>query len=486
MSDVVEDTGQGTAGLEPIEVQILDDGFVAALFVPKDAPAFPSLKQVHLAIERAGVQNGVDDQAVEQLIREQIVGEPVIFARGKPVAKGGDAKLIWHEQSEDGAAPRDITEAIASNNHEVNLFASVEEGQQILSKLPATEGESGVNVFGEETGVAGEDIAIPAGEGTRLSKDGLTLLAEKAGVAAWSGDVISVRGVRRVEGSVEPQSGPIKDEGSVYIEKDVRSGCRVEAMGDIYVGGNVENAEVYSHSGDVVVRNGVLGQGGARILAGGNIVAGFIQDATVGAKQDVEAVRYIMNSAVTAGRHITATAGEGIVRGGTLYAEKRIEVRVAGADNRIETTLKVGYTPPENLFQARYDLRSEKRRIRMELAYVQKRRDFLKLLKNRKAGLSDEKEAELAELEEQASLLERQRNEQRASEKGLDQRADDLAADPGEAETVRILETIYPEVSVEIGDAAYQNDRERSNMIFFRAGDRLSFGPLQQTLAKKD
>ena len=486
MSDIPEDTGPGSAGAEPIEVQILDDGFAAALFVSEEAPAFPTLKQVHLAIERAGVQIGVDDEAVERLISDQIVGEPVIFARGKPVAKGGDAKLIWHEQSEDGAAPKDITEAIASNNHEVNLFISVEEGQQILSKLPATQGESGVNVFGEETGVAGEDIAIPGGEGTRLSKDGLTLLAEKAGVAAWSGNVILVRGVHHIEGSVESQSGPIKDEGSVYIEKDVRSGCRVEAMGDIYVGGNVENAEVYSHSGNVIVRNGIIGQGGARLLAGGNIVAGFIQDATVGAKQDVEVLRYIINSAVTAGRYITATAGEGIVRGGTLYAEKRIEVRVAGADSRIETELKVGYTPPENLTQARYELRNEKGRNRMELAYVQKRRDFLKLLKDRKTGLNDEKEAELAELEEKASLLERQRDEQRVSEKGLNQRAEDLAADPGEAETIRILETIYPEVSVTIGDAVYPNDRDRSNVIFFRSGDRLSFGPLQQTLAKKD
>jgi len=38
---------------------------------------------------------------------------------------------------------------------------------------------------------------------------------------------------------------------------------------------------------------------------------------------------------------------------------------------------------------------------------------------------------------------------------------------------------------VAIGDRTLEMNKERHNLIFFRAGDRLTFGPLHQALVKK-
>ncbi|MFB0517011.1 MAG: DUF342 domain-containing protein [Candidatus Neomarinimicrobiota bacterium] len=485
MSGPLEDKEPDSAGTSLIDIQILDGGFAAALFVSEDSETFPSLKQVHLAIENAGVIHGIDDGVVEKLIEEKIRGKPVVFAKGKSPKAGSSSRLIWHGNSPAGASPLDVTEALSNPGRDLSLFMAVEKGQQILSKLAATEGEGGTNVFGQSITLPGADIPVPGGDGTALSKDGLTLLASKSGIATWLGDRISVTDVHHVDGSVDFGTGNLKIEGSVHIEKDVRSGFRVEAIGDIYIGGNIEGAEVYSRGGSVVVRNGIIGQGRARVLAGRDIVAGFIQDATIGAKLDVEVKRYVLNSAVTAGRYIRAVTNKGTVRGGILFAEKRIDVRTAGSESRIATELKVGYTPPMNLSRARYQLRHDQRRNRMELAYVQKRLAFLKLLKERMGQLKDDKEVQLAELERKESFLLSRYRQQSTKEAQLIKQAKAPEEEKPEAETIRVHDTIYPNVSVAIGDVNLEMDKERHNVLFFRAGDRLAFGPLRQALEKK-
>ena len=485
MSEQLEDQEYSSGENGSICVRILEGGYAAALLVPEEVSAFPSLKQVYLAIENAGVKYGINDGALENLIQEQIKGKPVVFARGKLPMEGGGSRLVWHENSEAETSTRDITREVVEPGRELYLFLGVKQGQQILSKLPATGGEAGINVFGETISLPGDDIPLPAGEGTSLSKDGLTLLAGMSGIATWKGDKLSVMDIQHIEGSIDGLTGDVKINGSVHIERDVRSGFRVEALGDIFIGGNVEDADVYSRRGSVVVRNGILGQGRARILAGRNIVAGFIQDATVGAKLNVEVERYIINSAITAGRYITATTNEGLVRGGTIFAEKRIEVRNAGSESRIATEIKVGYTAPQNISRARYQLRHDLRHNRMELAHVQKRIAFLRLLKERMVELTDDKEKQLVDLEEQESVLLGQHREHSTIDTEIKGKSETPDEDKYEAETIRIHDTIYSRVSIAIGDATLEMNKERHNLIFFRAGDDLIFGPLHQALAKR-
>ncbi|UCD37317.1 MAG: DUF342 domain-containing protein, partial [Fidelibacterota bacterium] len=484
MNDHLEKKEQESASASAIEIQIQEDGFAAAMFVPEGAADFPSAKQVHLAIEKAGVSYGVDDGAVEKLLHHQIRGKSVVFAKGKRPKTGGNSRLLWHDNSAAGTSPRDVTAELANPSQELYLFMRVEKGQPILSKEAAGEGTAGVNVFGESMSAHGIDVPIPQGEGTELSKDGSTLLASRAGIASISGETVSVVEVNHIKGSVDAGTGNIKHDGIVHIEKDVRAGFRVEAIGDVYIGGNIEGAEVYSRGGSVIVRNGIMGQGRARILAGRNVVAGFIQDATVGAKLNVEAERYIINSTVTAGNNILALTNEGIVRGGTLFAEKRIEVCTAGTESQVETILKVGYTPPLNLSRIRYQLRTDQMRNRRELEYVQKRITFLKLLKERLGELDGDKEGQLAELEKKEGLLLSKHREQSVREVELGGEGETPEEEKIEAETIRIHGAIHPGVSVAIGDAGMDMDKERSNVIFFRAGERLSFRPLHQAVEK--
>lgn len=477
MSEPQGETKPRSPASDVVNIRILENGYAAALYIPEEVPTFPSQKQIYLAIEKARISYGIDDGVVNTFIHQGIKGGTVVFAKGRQAVKGSNAKLIWHENSIAEPISLDITKEIIAANQDLDIFQQVKKDQQILTKIPAQDGGVGINVFGEAISFYGMDISIPMGKNTYSSKDGLSLLAAKEGIATVINGKISVLDIHHIHGSVGTHVGNVKYDGSVYIEGDIISGFKVEALGDIYIAGNVEGACVYSRGGNVIIKKGVIGQGRARILAGGRIAAGFIQDATVGAKTDVKANRYIMNSAVTAGRYIMVTKNEGQVRGGTLFATKKIEVGDAGNNSRISTELKVGYTPPEHISLARFQLRENQLQNRRELADVQKRVAFLALMKKRMGTLTDDKEQQLISWEIQEKFLYDKYVESNEKQAEIEKQGQITEGDRKEAETIRIHNTVYPGVSISIGESSYAVDKERSNVIFFRVGDRITFGP---------
>jgi uncharacterized protein (DUF342 family) len=477
MSEPLGKIKQRTSTVDVVNIRILENGYGAALFVPRDVPTFPSQKQIYLAIEKAGVIYGINDDVIDTFVHQGIKGKTVVFAKGRQAVKGTNAKLIWHENSRAEPISLDITREIEVTNQDSDIFQRVNKDQQILTKIPAQDGGVGINVFGESVSFYGIDIAIPVGKSTYSSKDGLSLLAAEGGIATINNGRISILDIHHVRGSVGIQNGNVEYDGSVFIEGDINSGYKVEALGDIYIGGSVEGADVYSRGGNVIIKKGVVGQGSARILAGGRVAAGFIQDATIGAKTDVKVDRYIINSAVTAGRYIVVTKDDGLVRGGTLLANKKIEVANVGNNARINTELKVGYTPPEHISRSHYQLRENQRQNSLELADVKKRVAFLTLIKERLGKLTDDKEQQLISWQIQEKFLQGkyiEHNEKRAE---IEKQGQLTEGGRKEAETIRIHNKIYPGVSISIGESSYAVEEERSNVIFFRVGDRITFGP---------
>ncbi len=106
-------------------------------------------------------------------------------------------------------------------------------------------------------------------------------------------------------------------------------------------------------------------------------------------------------------------------------------------------------------------------------------------MKERIIQLSDDKEGQLAELERKERILVGQYRDQSTQEAEIVKRAAATVEEGLKAETIRVHNTIYPEVSVAIGQATLEMDRERHDVIFFRSGDQLIFSPLSQVLEKK-
>ncbi|UCH10922.1 MAG: DUF342 domain-containing protein, partial [Fidelibacterota bacterium] len=226
MSEPLEEETSST-GSGPVEVQIQQSGYAAALYVPLEATPFPSPKQIYLAIEKAGIRYGLDDRMIESFIKDQIRGKSVVIATGRPPTGGGSQKLLWYGGDDSANPTKDITAKVAKGAYGPFLFMMVEEGQQIVSKEMGVNGQAGINIFGETVALPSSEVAMPQGEGVHLSKDGLKIIASKPGVAAWLREGLSVTDAHCMRGSVGALTGNINHDGAVYIEEDVCTGYRV-------------------------------------------------------------------------------------------------------------------------------------------------------------------------------------------------------------------------------------------------------------------
>ena len=164
---------------------------------------------------------------------------------------------------------------------------------------------------------------------------------------------------REIIGDVNLGSGPLCHDGDVRIHGHVRKGLRVQAAGSIHVLGDVETAFLDA-GGDIVLTGGLLGTARSRA---GSIACRFAQGARLDAPQGDIAIREsAMHAHIRAGRSVTV--GD-ILLGGSCYAEGLIEVRIAGSDSGVPTTLIAG--PNKRLYEEVEAIRDRAQRTIAEL-----------------------------------------------------------------------------------------------------------------------
>ncbi len=381
--------------MKNIRIDVSEDKLEARISVEEKEENFPSKAEIYKYISEAGIVFGIDKQVIEKIAAERHNIFGVVFARGKPPDNGENAKLIWYLDLISPAKPA-ITADGKADFKKMKQLAIVRENQDIVSKLPATEGVSGRTVMGETILIPGRDIILPAGENTGISDDGLTLYSKIDGYAFLKSGKVHVSNVYHIKGDVDFRTGDVKFGGTILIEGDVRSGFRVDATNSIYINGNVGAADIYSQKGDVVVQMGILGKGRAKVLAGGSLYTGFVQDAKVSVKKDIVIEHYSINSNVYSGGKVTLTQNEGLIRGGKIFAGQGLEAIEIGSSQNIPTEVGISenYQETDSLklnIKKLEDLKSR-------LSLLNKRKAFLKLLQERVSSLSDEKRRELEKI----------------------------------------------------------------------------------------
>ena len=133
--------------------------------------------------------------------------------------------------------------------------------------------------------------------------------------------------------------------------------------------------------------------------------------------------------------------------------------------------------------RAKADLHAEQRRNRMELAYIQKRLQFLTLLKAHSGNLAEDKELQLKELQQKEKVLLNEHKLITDRESSMTEEGQE-SPEMNEVESIRIHDTIFPEVAIGVGDLGLTNVKERTNIMFFRVGESMKMGPLSAAMKK--
>ncbi len=229
------------------------------------------------------ILSAIDEQLIEESLNTlHESGKPImdiIIARGMLPVNGDNAFLRF--EKEIGPIAGKVLGNGSIDFRDRRLFVGVDEGELIATKISATAGTPGINVYKEKISQKeGTDITVKVSDDAVYSQEKNEVRAAKAGIlSVVNENNIKVSAKQIFSGDVDYSTGHIKSNDSVEIRGSVLPDFNVKTKGDVLVGGNVQAASIMSR-GNTVISGGIVGKK-SRLRARGDIDINFVEGGRV-------------------------------------------------------------------------------------------------------------------------------------------------------------------------------------------------------------
>jgi uncharacterized protein len=291
------------------------------------------------------IKHGLQNEIIHEIAGNiEIIHFPVEIAKGILPVHGEPAMLIPAAEAESYI---NDSENVKVDFKRLFTIPTVSFGQLIARKREASDGTTGITVFGEPIPAKrGKDIKVKNGENTVFNEDNSGVYAAASGEVSYRSNCVNVYPVYKVDGDLSLKTGHIDFVGNVHVTGDVPSGFKINAQGDVRIEGLVEAAEITA-GGNIVVGGGVLGQGKGSIRCGGNFTSLYINQGNIMAGENIEAVQSILHSYCEAGKNIICVNGKGNIAGGTCIAQNMITANEIGNETYSKTLIYMKLQEPQ-------------------------------------------------------------------------------------------------------------------------------------------
>lgn len=314
----------------------------ARFFAPSENGEKMDMTEILGDLVHQGIKAGVKKEVIEEFLNTREYCKDFLIAEGQAATKGEDARIEYYFNTDLSMKPMENEDG-SVDFRKLNNICPVQEGDLLARLYKEIPGETGFNVLGERIRPA--DVKrqrLQFGPNVRRSEDKTELYAMVNGHVCLVNDQVMVSNVYDVE-DVGNATGDIDYEGTVNIKGNVSSGFKVHAKGDIVVGGVVEGAELEAE-GEIILKRGIQGGGRAKVRSKGNIVAKFIEGATVSSEGYIR-TESILLSNVSAKGKIEVSGKKGFVTGGIVRSLSEITAKTIGSETGGSTRLEVGIDP---------------------------------------------------------------------------------------------------------------------------------------------
>jgi len=290
-----------------------------------------------------GVRFGVVDGAVESFLHNRTYCTEMVLAKALPPQEGKSAEIIYNFNTNINLKPK-VNEDGSVDFHNLDTVNHVKRGDLLATLIPADDGKPGIDVCGnliKQQKV--NHLVLKYGNKIAINPEGTKIFSEVNGHVSLVDDRVFVSDTLEIPSDVGPSTGDIVYDGNVAIKGSVTSGYTVNAKGDVSVEGVVEAANIYA-GGQIILKRGVQGGGKGYLEAGTNVIAKFIESATVrcGGYLQTDA---ILHSNVSARGEILVSGKKGFITGGEIHSGSSITAKTAGNSMGTKTTLEVGIDP---------------------------------------------------------------------------------------------------------------------------------------------
>lgn len=326
---------------EIMNVYISDDKLHAiARFIPPSTGGKKLSKEdIYKLLQAEGVVKEINDQLIEHLVVKKKYCTDYEIATGKLPTAGRDATIKYHFDTDNSIRPSLLEDGSVDFFH-LNMIHHCTEGDILAEIIPKEKGEDGFDVFGNiRPAREVADVTFKYGLNITVSEDGMRLISGVCGHVMLIDNAVFAADVYEIE-NVGTATGNVEYTGNIQVNGNVEDNYSLKASGTIEIRGTVGAASIEA-GGDIIIANGMYGQGKGTLKAKGNIIAKFLESTVVEAGGFVEA-ESVLHSHVTAGTDVNVEAKKGFITGGRICAVKAIKAKMIGSSMGSDTTIEVG------------------------------------------------------------------------------------------------------------------------------------------------
>ena len=408
-----------------------------------------------------GIKYGISQEKIDEYVKDKRYCTDIIVAEGLQPTRGKNASIEYFFNTNPNVKPA-LNPDGTVDFFNLNTISKCTKGMKLATLTKEEKGERGYRVTGEV--IPPNEVKsdkLKYGINISISDDELNIFSDVDGHVTLVDGKVFVSDVFEVV-DVDTSTGNIDFKGNVLVTGNIKAGFCVEAEGDIEVRGVVEGALVKA-DGNVIIARGVNGMNKGIISAGGNIVAKFIENATVQAGGYVHA-EAIIHSSVTANGDVDVTGKKGFIVGGNVRALGSVNAVTIGSEMGGETEIEVGIDP--KLKARAVALEEEIRASKQNLERIEPiLATFAQKIKER-AQLTAEQLNYFKQLSEQYKAI--QTNYQ-----GLIDEYDEIAEkveNVTSESTVSVQKTIYPGTKLTISEVSQVIAKPAQHSRFVRDG----------------
>lgn len=315
---------------------------VARFYPPSSDGELMTLDEIKTDLQMKGIVYGVDEGAIEKYVQNREYCKDIVIAKGKPVRHGTDARIEYYFNTDLKARPT-LKEDGSVDFFNLNIINHCNAGDVLAKLILEDPGDYGKAVTGEA--VRPRDVKkqrLQFGNNITRSEDKTILTSNVNGHVSLVDNKVFVSNVLEVE-NVDMETGNIEYDGNVQINGNVCSNFTIKAKGNVEVKGVVEGAYIEA-GGDIVIARGMNGMSKGKLIAGGNVIAKFIENAMVSAEGYVESGS-ILHSKIMARTEINVDSKKGFITGGNVCATNKVNVKTLGSPMGADTIVEVGVNP---------------------------------------------------------------------------------------------------------------------------------------------
>lgn len=329
-----------------VSITIAKDSMSASVLLKKPLPDDPPITEDEIfdALKEKEIVFGIDNDIIEKIIREKEFNTPIKIVLGEKPEKGKNSEFKFHFDTVQDKKP-EVDEDGRIDYKNIHFIQNVEKDQLLVTKIPPVPGREGTNIFEKKIkGPDGRDLPFKNGSNTEISEDGSELKSSINGAIVFLHGKVSVNDVMVIKGDVDFNTGNIECLGSVRVSGNVKTGFEIKTEGDLEVNGNIEDCNITA-KGNIMVKGGFFGAGSGLMKAEGEIFIKFAEGQRIEAKGNITIGGEVVNCQILCGGNILVKGKKSKIVGGETKAHKEIRAGFLGSSSGTQTYLSVAYDP---------------------------------------------------------------------------------------------------------------------------------------------